>query len=119
MTDGFALLGYETVLTLLERLQEEALAARAQDAARAELEAVREEAKALCPKETGALQASIHVRITADGGEVVADAPYAAAVEIGSIYRQAQPFLLPALQMRQSEVISGVHLAAKSVLKER
>ena len=119
MTDGFALLGHETVLTLLERLQEDALAARAQDAARAELEAVCEEAKALCPKETGALQASIHVRITAGGGEIVADTPHAAAVELGSARRTAQPFLFPALQMRQSEVIGGVHRAMESVLKER
>lgn len=119
MTDGFALLGHETVLTLLERLQEDTLAARAQDAARTELEAICEEAKALCPKETGTLQASIHVRITTGGGEVVADAPYAAAVELGSAHRMAQPFLFPALQMRQSEVISGVHRAMESVLKER
>jgi len=50
------------------------------------------------PKRTGTLAASIHVRDTSDGAEVVVEADYGAYVEYGTSDTPSQPFLLPAVQ---------------------
>lgn len=65
-------------------------------------EGVRERAENLAPKDTGALAASLHVEAESSDGHpgvvVIADVPYAAFVELGTIDTPAQPFLRPAIE---------------------
>jgi len=86
--------------------------ARARGEIQAELQAavaecareVAEQARADCPVKSGRLRESIgsEVRIDEVTGvieaRVYADAPYAAAVELGSGRRAPRPFLFPALE---------------------
>lgn len=62
--------------------------------------AVRDLAKQLCPVDTGALRASIHVR--REGREavysIVAPLDYAGYVEYGTHKMEAQPYLTPAIR---------------------
>lgn len=109
------------------------IASRITPAVRASIAAVSElvvdEAKAICPVDTGALQASIHATV-ADGdktvvGTIAADVPYAAFVEYGTGRRGAsspgagpypytlswpgmvaQPFLRPALDTSREAIKS-------------
>lgn len=118
MRKEYAMSGLDTVLHLLERLNEERLAARAQDGMHDGLNALCEEARALCPRDTGELQASIHVRMTADCGEVAANAPHAVLLELGTAHSAAQPFLYPAMQLRKGEVMDGVQRAVSDYLKK-
>lgn len=54
-------------------------------------------ARILAPVDTGELQASIHMERGVGGeSDVVADTPYAAYVEFGTQYADAQSFLRPA-----------------------
>lgn len=64
---------------------------------RAAGEAVADEARTLCPVDTGNLRDSIAVSADSGGAEVSADADYAAYVEFGTWKMAAQPFLVPAL----------------------
>ncbi|MBE5801694.1 MAG: hypothetical protein E7319_05330 [Clostridiales bacterium] len=77
------------------------IAAAAQAATRQALEEVLTQAQALCPVDSGELRQSLHLRMsdaqTGAAGEVVADAPHASYVEMGTFLRPAQPFLQPAL----------------------
>ena len=118
MTESFAMRGLEPILRMLDALQGDALTAAAEDGLTDGLTVICEEAKALCPRDTGALQASIRVRMTGSGGEVVAGAPYAAAVELGSLHRAAQPFLFPAMRARQAEALDGVQRAVQKTIRE-
>ena len=61
---------------------------------------VADAARALAPTRSGRLRASIQVEPAADAVQVdvIADAPYAAFVEFGTLRRPARPFLAPALQ---------------------
>lgn len=62
-------------------------------------------AKAICPVDTGELQASIHVdNLTAESVDVVADADYALAVELGTHKQSPQPFLRPALDIARGTI---------------
>ena len=60
-------------------------------------EAVADEARAMCPVDTGNLQSSIAVSAGSDGAEISANTDYAAYVEFGTWKMAAQPFLVPAL----------------------
>lgn len=60
-------------------------------------EAVANEARAMCPVDTGRLKDSITVSAGADGAQISADTDYAAYVEFGTYKMAAQPFLVPAL----------------------
>lgn len=63
---------------------------------------IKQEAKRLCPVETGALQRSIEASIISDTeSEVSTDMPYAAPVEYGTSKMAAQPFLRPAISNEQ------------------
>ncbi len=94
-------------------------------------EAVSAEAQALCPVDTGELQASIHVASvelvgTVVTGSVVADAPHAAYVEFGTGIRgsespgagagpysptwpgmPAQPYMRPALDSSHGAIVDA------------
>ena len=60
-------------------------------------EAVADEARAMCPVDTGRLRVSIAVNSGEDGAEITANTDYAAYVEFGTWKMAAQPFLVPAL----------------------
>ncbi len=86
-----------------------------QDALEDALEAVAQEAKALAPVQTGALQNSIHSLVWRDGdsvcGSVEACVPYAARVELGAPGRPATPFLYPAWQTHKAAVMGAIAAA--------
>lgn len=71
---------------------------------------IAEDARQNAPRDTGALQASIHVAGPQDdGANAVAvlaggtDAPHAAAIEFGTSDQPAQPFLRPAIERAQRD----------------
>jgi len=79
--------------------------ARTTEAAVAECaQAIAEQARADCPVSSGRLRGSIGSEVSLDPvagvveGRVYADAPYAAAVELGLGRSPPQPFLFPALE---------------------
>ena len=111
MHSGFSMRGLNGVLAMLERAGEGKLRAAAADGIGEELYVLCEEAKALCPADTGALRDAIAVRLLPDGGEVFAGAPHAVYVEMGTAQSPAQPFLYPALRAGESGVLRGVHEA--------
>ena len=98
----------------LSGLMPESLLAAARDALEPELLAVAQDARTLCPVQSGRLRESIGVRMQEEGaaGEVVASAPYAAIVELGSAARPARPFLYPAFMARRTELTGRVAEAA-------
>ena len=108
MTDSFAMRGLDAVSAMLDRVSKDAVLSASSGGMEDGLEAICREAKALCPRDTGTLRDSIQVRLTADGGEVYAGAPYAAAVEMGAAYRPAQPFMFPAFRVRQQEAAACI-----------
>ena len=98
----------------LSSLMPESLLAAARDALEPELLAVAQDARTLCPVQSGRLRESISVRMQEEGasGEVVASAPYAAIVELGSAAGAARPFLYPAFMARRMELTGRVADAA-------
>lgn len=70
-------------------------------------ELVANSAKAMCPVDTGTLQASISAASSASSASVGAGAGYAAYVEFGTCKMAAQPFLVPAL-LNNSNAIIGI-----------
>ena len=117
MKEGLTMRGMNAVEAMLERLDEQDLLCASSDGVRAGLDAICMEARALCPVDTGALRASISIRMTPDGGEVYADAPYAAQVEVGTMERPAQPFLFPAMRAKEADAVLGVCRAVSRQVK--
>lgn len=74
----------------------------------AALEEMHTEAVNLCPVDAGQLRDSLHVRSesgpTGAQGEVVADVPYAAFVELGTFQSAPQPYLYPAFALVRPRV---------------
>lgn len=78
---------------------------------------VEGEAKALCPVSTeetrpggphGELRQSITSQVDGLTGNVATNKAYAAYVEFGTYKMKAQPYLVPALKGKQSEVIAAI-----------
>lgn len=90
-------------LEALERLRD-GLEEACGRAAAETCERVREEARALCPVQSGALRASLRCGVSMEGAtareSVSAGAPYAARVELGTLGRAPKPFLRPAFTAR-------------------
>lgn len=83
------------------------------DAQRLALEAgaqvVAARAQDYAPVDTGALRASIRVDdVTPDSAQVSANTDYAAFVELGTSHMAAQPFLRPALDQHEGEIVAAV-----------
>lgn len=74
------------------------------DAVRKAAEAVAEEARRMCPVDTGALRNSITVSSDGSRAEVVAGKDYAVFVEFGTYKTAAQPFLVPALLVSEDAI---------------
>ena len=74
----------------------------------AALDELRTEAVDLCPVDAGQLRNSLHVRMeespSGAQGEVVADVPYAAFVELGTYKSAPQPYLYPAFALMRPRV---------------
>ena len=75
-------------------------------------EAVADEARAMCPVDTGKLKSSITVSAGDDGAQISANADYAAYVEFGTYKTAAQPFLVPALLNSADKIAAA---AAKAI----
>ena len=109
-------LDMRTPEALLSGLDPQALLDAAREALAPELDAVAQEARALCPVRTGALRESISVRMAQEGasGEVVAGQTYAVRVEMGSAAQAARPFLYPAFMARREGMTERI---ARAVLR--
>lgn len=70
-------------------------------------ELVANSARASCPVDTGALQASITSSAAGNSAVIGAGASYAAYVEFGTCKMAAQPFLVPAL-LNNTDAIIGI-----------
>lgn len=85
---------------------------------------VREEARERVPVDTGELRASIKARRPkgAKRGEirreVAATAPHAHIIEQGRKGAEAQPFLAPALEAKQGEVVQAISDSVREGVKE-
>jgi HK97 gp10 family phage protein len=81
--------------------------------------AVVEQARADCPVASGRLRDSIGAEVSFDPStgvieaRVYADAPYAAAVELGRGRSAPQPFLFPALEGRGPRLRQVMHEIAR------
>lgn len=86
------------------------LRAAVQAAVPAALDQLLIEAVNLCPVDAGQLRDSLHVRAedspSGAQGEVVADVPYAAFVELGTYKSAPQPYLYPAFVLVRPRVAS-------------
>jgi len=67
-------------------------------------EAIAAKARDICPVDSGALQASIHVEGGGGDYSVIADVSYAEAVEYGTSKMAAQPYLRPAVELARAEI---------------
>jgi HK97 gp10 family phage protein len=85
---------------------------------------VRDAARELAPVDTGELKKSIKARRPkgAKRGEirreVRADAPYAHIIEKGRKGAKAEPFLAPALEAKQSEVLQAIADSVRDGVRE-
>lgn len=83
---------------------------------------VAERARELAPVRTGHLMASIHAELgesiegaaAFDPVQVIADTPYASFVEFGTSKMEAQPFMTPAAEQIEPEILEEID----SVLRE-
>ena len=73
-------------------------------------EVVAENARAICPVDTGTLRASIGTSVSGNTAQVYAGADYAVYVEMGTYKMAAQPFLTPALAAAENAVISAINV---------
>ena len=75
-------------------------------------EAVADEARTMCPVDTGNLRDSIAVSAGDSGAQISANTDYAAYVEFGTYKMAAQPFLVPALINSADKIVAA---AAKAI----
>ena len=109
------LMGMKSVRAKVRGL-ERALERGAQSAVKEAACVACEEAVRRAPVKTGRLKRSIEVRAEGTEAAVVADCPYAAAVELGSPRRGPHPFLLPAAQSARSDFLRAAAVAMKDAL---
>lgn len=65
---------------------------------------VQNEAKRLCPVDTGRLRSSITHELRADGARVGTPVEYGPHVELGTTNQPAQPYLVPAVVNSQAKL---------------
>jgi HK97 gp10 family phage protein len=111
--------GLDNLSAVLEKYSSEAAKKLGNGIARG-CEIVQSEAKALCPVSTektrpggphGELRASISHQVDGTEGYVGTNTEYAGYVEFGTCKMAAQPYLVPALTGRQSDVIAAIAAA--------
>lgn len=87
---------------------------RKSDAIRAQVAtsalAIDRTAKQLVPVDTGRLRGSIHPIFSNQGldAQVVTNVEYAAAVEFGTRYQRAQPYLFPAAEQERQKFLAAM-----------
>lgn len=74
-------------------------------------ETVAEQARSVCPVDTGALQASIAVTQNGTSAEISANTDYAAYVEFGTSKMAAQSYLVPSLLGNENAVLASIAAA--------
>ena len=89
--------GAEEFTKAIERF-DSAMKNRVQEQLTSWAESVKVDAERLVPVRTGYLQSTIYAKSQQWQIEVGAEASYAAAVEFGTMYAQAQPYLQPAVE---------------------
>jgi HK97 gp10 family phage protein len=89
--------GAEEFTKAIERF-DSAMKNRVQEQLTGWAESVKADAERLVPVRTGYLQSTIYAKSQQWQIEVGAEAFYAAAVEFGTMYAQAQPYLQPAVE---------------------
>lgn len=99
--------GLGAVTDMLERYADEARGKFEKGIARG-CEIVKDEAKTLCPVDTGELRESITAKAEGLRGDVGTNKEYAAYVELGTYKMKAQPYLVPALETKKEDVINAV-----------
>lgn len=77
-----------------------------------------ENAKALCPVESGELKGSIAPQVTGLSGSVAAGAGHAAYVELGTWKKEARPFLLPAFAMTKEKAAEEITREIRNAIRE-
>lgn len=78
-------------------------------------ERVCENAKAMCPVDTGALRDSIHTECNGNRAEISAGTDYAAYVEFGTVFMAPQPYLVPALIDSGNSVLDAMAQAITDI----
>ena len=105
----------------LARLSDADLLHAAEAALRRALEQTAKDAKKRCPVDSGELRDNIRVRIERSNkgvsGAVIATAPHAKAVELGTIRSRAQPFLYPAYRENASQIKNALCMQLRRTLK--
>jgi len=112
--------GLDALLERLGGMKDERLLEAAAKGLKDGLEVAAAEAAALCPKDTGALAASIGARVSREdgrlSGEVYAGKAYAVHVEMGTQAQPARPFLYPAFKANQQKTAQGIARAVGGLL---
>lgn len=114
---GFAMTGIDQALANIRRIAAAVTDDQVRPVAMAALEPVAAEARLLVPVRTGNLRSDIEVSATLPNGEDAqyrgkavfvgtfgSDDWYAWDVEIGTVTRRAEPFLVPAVDAKASTV---------------
>jgi HK97 gp10 family phage protein len=86
------------------------------------MEIIAEEARALVPVDTGALQDSIRVQVEGEEVQLVAGGEgvdYQAYVEFGTIKMEAQPYMRPAIDSKQGEATKAIAANLNEQIKAR
>ena len=78
------------------------------DALLAGAQVVYDRSQELVPVDTGFLKSSGYIQVQGDDVQVGYDADYASAVEYGTYKMEAQPFLRPAMDENEEEILSAV-----------
>ena len=114
--------GVQALSGWLAEMDERELATAAAQGMRDEMERIAQEARAACPVDTRALKDSIRVTYmqgaSGAAAELRADAPHAAAVELGTMRHRARPFLYPAYKAGQARLTDAIAEAARRALSE-
>lgn len=78
------------------------------EAVAAGAEVVADNARSVCPVDTGALRDSIAVTQSGTNAEISANTDYAAYVEFGTSKMAAQPYLVPSLLGNENAIIAAI-----------
>ena len=102
---------------VLERVSAAAIRRATREAIAASLAEACAQAKADCPKDTGALAGSIGCRVSDDGGALFATAPHAMPVEMGTAHMPARPYLYPAFAAHKQRMASRIAQAVRALIR--
>lgn len=77
-------------------------------------------ASQIAPRDTGYMAEHIHAEQTADGdAAVISEAPYSGYVEFGTYKMAAQPFMRPAIDEGQNDILKAASKALWLEIQQR